>query len=111
MNNEEVDVAGLVAITARSRPKYSSQKRSYLPGRELRAELLPQSRAKLGEQDCGISRDVIAIELVDLVTTHQRRADNSLFDKARQASTDSDFRATGRLLRHLTNSQWLACRS
>jgi hypothetical protein len=105
MHEEQVNVAGLIAVPAGGGPEDRSKKGLHLPPLELDPEPFPKLRAKVGERDRDFCGDVLAVELVDLVTTHPNRADDALFDKPSKASPDPNLGTSRRLLRDLPDRQ------
>ncbi|HVB27869.1 MAG TPA: hypothetical protein VNE21_08165 [Mycobacteriales bacterium] len=103
MNQEEVDIARLVAVPPSRRPEDTGKEGAHLPALELAAKPIPQFIAKTSEQYRDLSRNVIPVELVYPVSTHQRGSDDPLLNKPGHTPSDAYLGTARRLLRELSD--------
>jgi len=109
MNQEEIDVARLVAVTSRGGAEDARVQGPRPPTRKFFTESPPQLGAKVRKHVSHTGRDVLAVELMDQVAAHHCGVDNALLDQPREAAPDSYFGPSHSLIGDLADRKRLAC--
>jgi hypothetical protein len=91
VDKQQVDVAGLVPIAARSRAENARVQGPGPPSRQLVAEAPPQFVPQVRKSVGHTRGNVITVEFMDVVAAHQRGTDDSLLNQPPQTASDADL--------------------
>jgi hypothetical protein len=108
MDQEQIDVALSVPITARCGPENAPVQGLGVPRTERLPEAVPELKAQAGKQSGDRGTEMFPVELVDTVPAHLRGTYDSLLDQAAQALAHTDLRSAWRLRGDFACGQWLA---
>ncbi|MFM8896338.1 MAG: hypothetical protein ACKOE2_13470 [Actinomycetales bacterium] len=111
MNEQQVDITAGVAVPTGCGPEGHRKGWDDRPACKLGTKPAPQLLAQAGKRDRRFSGKVIAVDLMHLISTHQRGAHDPLVNQSSHGASNTDLGPSGRSPCNLPHGERLTRRN